>query len=185
MPHPTHCGFFRCDTFVNYVFHWGNYTLPTYNPPGSPKNATIPRYVFNAFPHGNGDGPLSLEASTVEPNILTEISINSATSTELAEMSPEEFFAVVDVSNDNITSDGVKNLLSLAQDPILSVDKRTFLMDKLGFVGTADMVPKLIQLYDNLINKDDLPIKNQIIASSLNLYQRYSLLKQYPQEKAL
>lgn len=56
-PHPTYCGYFRCDTFVNYTFHWGNYTLPTYNPPGENNKPTIPLYVFNAFPQGNNDGP--------------------------------------------------------------------------------------------------------------------------------
>ena len=58
----TSCGYFRCDTFVNYLFHWGNYTLPTYHPPGiNDAVTTLPRLVFNAFPKGNGDGPHAMK----------------------------------------------------------------------------------------------------------------------------
>lgn len=192
-PHPTHCGYFRCDTFVNYVFHWGGYTLPTYNPPKSPHNASIPRYVFNAFPKGNGDGPLAPEltqafnSDVLPPNdkSSTQTSINAIAAEPLVTMSLEEFFNVIDVPPNDITKDGVVNLLKLSKNPTLSPEKRAFLVDKLGFVGTADMIPAFITLYGQLNNDDDFLIKRQVIATSMHIYQRYSMLDQYPQEKKL
>lgn len=188
-PVPTYCGFFRCDTFVNYLFHWGNYTLPTYSPPGIIGIITLPRLVFNAFPLGNGDGPLSLDyiapykSSTAETNELVEVTIRSVTSKQLNVMNPEEFYSFIEVPS--ISNDGIKNLLKLAQDPILTAEKRAFLIDTLGFVGTVDMISDLIELYNKLNDFDDLAIKNQILASSLNLYQRFSFLEQNPHEKDL
>lgn len=174
---PTYCGFYRCDTFVNYVFHWGNYTLPTYSPPGSIEKTTFPYLVYNAFPKGNGDGPKSITSSgtlSQEANKIKEsqeISINTITAKQISVLNPEEFFSVVDVSDNKITYEGANNILNLAQDSTLSLESRIFLMDKLGFVGTIEMIPSLIKIYNNL-DEANIKLKNQIIATTQNIYQR-------------
>ncbi len=184
--HATHCGFFRCDTFVNYLFHWGNYTLPTYSPPGEINTFTIPKMVFNSFPNGNGDGPLSFAPqSLIKTNNQASISINLVTAQQLADMSIEEFVAVVDVSEDKITNTGAKNIFKFSQDPIFNMEKRVFLMDKLGFVGSADIIPSLIELYDTLDDENHIEIKRQLIATTQNLYQRHFELNEDSQEKNL
>jgi len=181
---PTYCGYYRCDTFVNYLFHWGNYTLSTYSPPGEINTLTLPYIVFNLFPSGNGDGPRSItDLKTIFiQNDFT--SINSISAKQLAEMNQEEFAAVVDVSLEKITNIGAHNILMLAQDSTLNVDSRTFLMDKLGFSGTVDMIPKLIELYYKL-DYDDIAVKNQIIATTQNIYQRLFRSGEQSQEKDL
>ena len=184
-PHPTYCGHFRCDTFINYIFNWGSYTLPTYNPPGDITKPTIPKYVFNAFPLGNQDGPLSIEKSAASRAISSnmDISINSIDSSQLNTMSPEEFATIVDIPKNKITKEGINNLFKLITDETLDANKRTFLMDKFGFVATIDMIPSLVKFYFKLNENDELPIKKQLIASLQNIYQRYLMLEQYPNEK--
>lgn len=181
---PTYCGYYRCDTFVNYLFHWGNYTLPTYSPPGEINTTTFPYIVFNLFPSGNGDGPRAIAGLKTLSTHNDFTSINSINAKQLAEMTPEEFAAVVDVSLDKITNIGANNILMLAQDSTLNVDSRTFLMDKLGFVGTIDMIPKLIDLYYKL-DYDDIAVKNQIIATTQNIHQRLFKSGEQSQKKNL
>jgi len=170
-PKPTYCGYFRCDTFVNYVFHWGNYSLPTYSPPGSIETVTFPYLVFNAFPKGNGDGPRAINSMKTTVQKRTDILINNITAEQLSAMSEEEFVSVVDVSNEKINQEGIENIFNLTLKSTLSLESRVFLMDKLGFVGTLDTIPKLIKLYKNL-NVVDIELKNQIIATTQNIRQR-------------
>lgn len=181
---PTYCGYFRCDTFVNYLFHWGNYNLPTYSPPGEVNTLTFPYIVFNAFPYGNGDGPKSITSPKISSTQKATTSINSITAKQIAELSQEEFITVVDVSLDKISNEGANNILILSQDPILNVDSRMFLMDKLGFVGTRDMIPKLIDLYYKL-GYEDFAVKNQIIPTIQNIHQRVFTLGEESHEKEL
>jgi hypothetical protein len=47
------CGKFRCDTFVNYLYHVGGYDLPTYN-----SALTVPVRVFNSLPLGVDNQPV-------------------------------------------------------------------------------------------------------------------------------
>ncbi len=42
------CAQFRCDTFINYIFHYGGVLLPSYN-------ASIPLITWRAFPYANND----------------------------------------------------------------------------------------------------------------------------------
>lgn len=183
--HTTYCGFFRCDTFVNWVFFWGGYQLPTYSPEGQIERATFPYMVFNAFPNGNGDGPRSIDVSTTLASNSPIYSINSITTEEIKGLSYEDFIAVVDIPENKITSKGANNILAFSQDLSLNLDKRTFLMDKLGFVGNLNMIPELITLYRTL-DIENTPEKNQIIATLQNIYQRHlTLLDQSPNKNIL
>lgn len=186
--HATQCGFFRCDTFVNYVFKSGGYRLPTYNPPGKTKVLTMPKLVFSAFPNGNGDGPRALE-SFIAPyksadSTQTLPSINSITATQLAALTSDDFVSVVDVSAEKITGNGINHLFLLAQNSLLSSEQRVFIIDKMGFVGTPDTLADLIKWYDKLDDHEDASIKSQIIASTQNLYQRHVVNGKHPEEKA-
>lgn len=185
VPHPTYCGHFRCDTFVNYTFNWGSYTLPTYNPPGEIKKHTIPQYVFNAFPKGNQDGPYSMSKPnlTTTQSSNTDISINKIDAMQLNGLSSEEFSRIVDVPKNKITKEGVINLFKLITDSSLDIYKRTFLMDKFGFVASTDMISNLVNLYFKLKLNNEIPLKKQLIISLQNIYQRYFMLDKYPEKK--
>jgi hypothetical protein len=43
------CGTFRCDTYVNYLYHKAGYDLPTY------ESVTLPILVFNSLPYRSFD----------------------------------------------------------------------------------------------------------------------------------
>jgi hypothetical protein len=102
---------------------------------------------------------------------ILDISINNVTADQISAMTQEECVSVVDVSNDKINQEGVENIFKLTLNSTLSMDTRVFLMDKLGFVGTLNTIPKLIKLYKKL-EVADIELKNQIIATTQNTHQR-------------
>ena len=121
---PTRCAVFRCDTFINYLFHEAGYTLPTY------RGITLPRLVFKAFPkiHENG-----LAASTT---------------------SFEVFRANFDLPPENTTPKTLQTTWKLAQMPRLALKERLFLLDYLGLNGTPELIPDLIAFYNKQTHAD-------------------------------
>lgn len=153
---PSYCGFFRCDTFVNYVFSAGGYLLPTYTPSGA-DSGTTPRLVFNAFPYGNGDGPYSM--SSVKNSIKKNLT-NQTSSKNFHQYS----------SRDNLKK--IKKDLNIAKNELVNPQKRILIIDKLGFTAQKNHIPEMIRIYQQtpLAN---IEIKKQILSSTQNLYQRY------------
>ncbi|WP_147292335.1 hypothetical protein [Legionella hackeliae] len=47
------------------------------------------------------------------------------------------------------------------------------------------MIPNLIDFYSKPNSNDELPIKNQMLASLQNIYQGFLMLEQYPSKKKL
>lgn len=161
----TSCGYFRCDTFVNYLFHWGNYTLPTYNPPGiNDAVTTLPRLVFQAFPKGNEDGPHSMKLKPSVQNTATE-TINTLSSQHLSESPIEEFISIIDKTNKN----EINLLLPLAQDKTFDDDKRTYLFDTLGFTLDINAISSLLIAYQDETNAS---VRKQLLATIQNIRQR-------------
>lgn len=186
--HPTHCGYFRCDTFINYIFHTGGYNLKTYTSSSeSFGKPTYPKLVFESFPKGNGDGPYasqSLTRSTMDAG-ADNVSVNDLSLVEIQALNLEEFTKSVDIPQSLLEESGVKNILRFAKSNRLSIEKRTLLMDKLGFAGSVSQIPAVIQLYEQLNDNEEAMLKHQIIASTQNLYQRHDLISKHPKEKAL
>jgi hypothetical protein len=161
-PMPTQCGVFRCDTFINYIYHEGGYTLPTYSPPGKAVVPTLPKLVFKAFPLGNGDGPY---AYSPKADTVPQSSIRSLSTAALVALSPEQFMAFVD--SPEVSTPDAPVLLALAQSSTLSPDARRFVVDKLGFIGNSSTLAELMALYPSV----DASIQEQILVSTQNLYQ--------------
>lgn len=183
---PYTCPKFRCDTFVNYLYWWGGYTLPTYSPPESqyPEN-TLPRMVFNLFP--NFRNPTALSTFNVvipkAPKTTYTNTINEITEKQLYNMPFLEFTHAVDLPSGLLTKNGIDNILKFADDSNLSDEKRLFLLDKLGFVSSPDMLSKLIELYYK--NQDNPELAHMILRDTQDIYQEEKLLVNYPEEKQL
>ncbi|MBA3535407.1 MAG: hypothetical protein H0T84_02175 [Tatlockia sp.] len=176
---PTHCAVFRCDTFVSYVFHVAGYDLPTYN------SFTLPVTVFSAFPKGHGDGPLAQNSQLLAKQVgamSSSLSINKVESAQLAEMDFEEFMAIIDLPVKKATKETLDKAWKFAQDPVLGAEKQTIIVDYLGLAGTVDFIPKFIDLYSKIDNEE---LKSMLIRSTFTLHQKYSWLKDYPQERAM
>lgn len=125
---PFTCPKFRCDTFVNYLYWWGGYTLPTFSPPESqyPEN-TLPKIVFNLFPYFRAPGnylAFSLVTPDIPESLLHTENINEITEERLSNMSFFEFVHAVDLPIGLITKDGIDNILKFADDPNLSNEKK-------------------------------------------------------------
>ena len=179
---PTKCAKFRCDTFVSYLYRWGGYTLPTYNPPTIiGLNPTFPRRVFNLFPYFRERGVNLRKLLTEEPLPKPSYTINDITEEQMYNIPFIEFTQAIDLPKKSLTKNGVDNILKFAGDPHLSDEKRVFLLDKLGFVCTVDMVPKLIELYYK--NQENRGLAHMIIRDTQDLYQQEKLLADYPLEK--
>ncbi|MDF1827241.1 MAG: hypothetical protein P1U39_03080 [Legionellaceae bacterium] len=177
---PTSCGYFRCDTFVNHVFHAGGYPLPTYNPSGPDVVvSTLPRLVFKAFPYLNSQEN-SLDAASVEQN-QARLSLQTIdfTSSEAFIMMPfEQFVSIVDAAtHDKLYS---QYFLSLAQDQKLDTQKRQYLLDVLGFVGDVSSIAELVNIYHQ---EHDVAIKTQVLATLQNIRQRLLEPEHYDLEK--
>jgi hypothetical protein len=153
---PSYCGFFRCDTFVNYVFSAGGYFLPTYTPSGA-DSGTTPRLVFNTFPYGNGDGPYSMSyiknTNDKKPNNQTSIKEIYKHSTS---------YNLKKITND----------LIFAKNELIDPQKRIMKIDKLGFTAQKTHIPEMIKIYQ-LTLPENIEIKRQVLSSTQNLYQRY------------
>ena len=164
-PQATYCGKFRCDTFINYIFHWGGYNLPNYSPPGENNSFVTPKRVFMAFPLGNGDGPHALQCGSSQKKIdsLNQLSIH-----QLNKMPMHDFHHFV---NNQDKSDLNSNL-ELARNELLDQKKRTLIIDKLGFTANKNHILDLVEIYKKE-NLQNIEIKQQILSSTQNLYQRH------------
>lgn len=175
---PSLCPKFRCDTFVNYLYAWGGYQLPTYNPPGRADRSTIPLYVFNAFPAYRpiNYAPLITEVSPTIP--LRVYSINSATIEELEALTMQEFQQSVDLPLQEISKKGQENIFNYSDNPKLNRQKRLFLLDKLSFIVSPSMLPQLIERFGNYAEDEEL--SSMIIQITQDLYQENQLLLKQP-----
>ena len=165
----TSCGYFRCDTFVNYLFNWGGYRLPTYNPPGpNVIVSTLPRLVFKVFPYSNEGARVS--GASDYPENRTEQALQSpdfTSSQDFIAMPLEAFVAIIDASTRNIEHS--QYFLKLAQDKQLDDRKREYLFDVLGFIADTSAIPDLIDSYKN---EQNASIKKQLLATIQNIRQR-------------
>ncbi len=172
---PTHCGVFRCDTFVNYVFHMAGYDLPTYN------SFTLPVTVFSAFPKGHEDGPLAQNPESFSKSqVKSSLSFSKLEATDLAQMNFEEFMATIDKPAASLTKETIDKAWDFAKNPILGAEKQTLIVDYLGLRGTVDLIPQFINEYAKVENDE---LKSMLLRSTFTLYQKYSWLKNYPQER--
>ncbi|MCH9756667.1 MAG: hypothetical protein K0U37_05720 [Gammaproteobacteria bacterium] len=121
---PTRCAVFRCDTFINYLFHYAGYTLPTYH------GKTLPRLVFKAFPKTHGDG-----------NITPDLTLDN-------------FKKTFDLPKAETTTQTIQNTWRLAQNPNLTHEKRLFLLDYLGLNGSPELITAFINYYKNQTNQN-------------------------------
>ncbi|MBA2656147.1 MAG: hypothetical protein H0U70_04090 [Tatlockia sp.] len=171
---PTRCAIFRCDTFVNHVFHTAGYDLSTYN------GFTLPVTVFGIFPKGHADGPYARFASQMP--ITSQTSINLVKAKQLDQMSSEEFIATVDLPKQKTTPNTISKTWNLAKNLSLNEEKRIYLVDYLGLAGTVDLIPQFISEYAKTTNQ---ALKSMLIRSTFTLEQKFSWLKDYPNEKEL
>ncbi|MDF1646027.1 MAG: hypothetical protein P1U61_03460 [Legionellaceae bacterium] len=114
---PNKCAVFRCDTFINYLFHYAGYTLPTY------RGKTLPRLVFKAFPKTHDDGATNIDLPF------------------------EQFKLTFDLPTQQTTPQTIKKTWQLAQNPSLSLKKRIFLIDYLGLNGSPGLIHDFIDDY--------------------------------------
>lgn len=171
---PTHCAVFRCDTFINYVFHAAGYDLPTYN------SFTLPVTVFSSFPKGHGDGPLAKSLLANNPQ-FSPSSINHLNAKQLAEMNYDEFLATIDLPANKLTQEIIDKTWNFANDSSLGAEKQTLIIDYLGLVGSVDLIPKFIDFYSKV---DNVELKSMLLRSTFTLHQKFSWLKNHPQERA-
>ncbi len=116
---PIRCAVFRCDTFVNHIFHAAGHNLATYS------GVTVPLRVFYQFPKAHHDNK------------------------ELTQAMPlNTFKAQVDLPKEKTTPASIHRLWALAKNPHLSLDKRLFLLDYLGLNGTPDLIDAFIEYHD-------------------------------------
>lgn len=167
---PFTCPKFRCDTFVNYIYWWGGYKLPTYSPPGTIDNPSLPVYVFRAFPYFR---------QQIHANLPTDNPVVA----ELSLLSLEEFYKAVDLPEKELTPKGINNILIYSKDINLSYDKRLFLLDKLSFVVSPSMLEQLIALYEQYSSDENL--SHQVLVSTQSLYQQNDQLKHLPKKRTL
>jgi hypothetical protein len=121
---PTRCAVFRCDTFINYLFHEAGYTLPTYH------GTTLPRLVFKAFPKTHE-----------QDNIARNTSF-------------EAFKTAFDLPPEKTTPQTLEATWKLAQSPKLALEKQLFLLDYLGLNGAPDLITDLIDFYQKQSQPD-------------------------------
>ncbi len=121
---PTRCAVFRCDTFINYLFHYAGFTLPTYH------GKTLPRLVFNAFPKTHDVHAIS-----------TDLSL-------------ETFKKNFDLPKNKTTSQTIQNTWALAKNPSLRHEKRLFLLDYLGLNGSPELITAFITFYQKQTHPD-------------------------------
>lgn len=149
----TQCAYFRCDTFISYIFHQGGYKLPTYHAPGiNISVATLPKLVFEAFPHGNEDGPRAMKSMSAQ---------------YLSALPLDDFIIFVDSSLQ--AEKAVFTLLELTKNDALSLEKQVYLFDTIGFIGDVTILSDLIELYHI---KTSPQVQKQLLATIQNIRQR-------------
>ncbi|MFT4059042.1 MAG: hypothetical protein QM652_05780 [Legionella sp.] len=158
-------GQFRCDTFMIYTYSVGNYSVLK-------SGAALPKNVFASFPLGNGDGPQAFDNIQVTPDVLpdTQSSLNTLSPTELNNLSLENFILVID-NHDNAKAPNIANKIweIYVHYQIEDVDKKTFLLDYLGGVGSANLLPEVIKEYHQSTNLD---IKHALLSLTQVIYSR-------------
>jgi hypothetical protein len=161
---PTRCAVFRCDTFINYLFHYAGHTLPTY------RGTTLPRLVFNAFPkaHNNDDDGLKsfktkfdLPAYQITPDSIQ-------TTWELAQnpnLSHHKRLFLLDYLGLNGSPELMQALIQYHKTQVnpnikSMLIRSTFTLYQTHFLGKPH--PALQQFYQTLLNTPlqakDLPI---------------------------
>jgi hypothetical protein len=189
------CGFYRCDTFVSYIFHtFGDDSL-SYNE----GEAITPAIIWKKINYSSNKSfkynpesasfKKALEFSEkYEKSFKNKSklpSINSVTEEELKNMTPEDFMVVVDVKESEIKNKTVKNLLLFSKRKILDSGKRLLLIDTIGFVGTPEMIPELIDMYKsdlNLNEQETLMLKKQILVTIQHISQNHLFNGKHPSE---
>lgn len=158
-------GQFRCDTFMIYVYSVGNYSVLR-------SGAALPKNVFASFPFGNGDGPQAFDNLQVTPDALPYIqsSLNTFSPTDLNNLSLENFISVID-NPDNAKAPNIANKIweIYLTYQIEDVDKKTFLLDYLGGVGSSNLLPEVIKEYYQSTNLD---IKHALLSLTQVIYSR-------------
>jgi hypothetical protein len=183
---PFTCPKFRCDTFVNYLYWWGGYSLPTYSDSGSIPRDTLPRSVFKSFPTYRNENYKRVDLyndTLYQVPFRDELNINNASIEELNDMSFTQFIKAVDLAHETITRESIYKILDYSDNPILSKEKRLFLLDKLGFIARIDMLPKLIDMYYKYEQDED--ISHMILIDTQDIYQNKNWLISYPKERKL
>jgi hypothetical protein len=171
---PMTCPVFRCDTFVNYLYWWGGYKLPTYNPPGDDiYNSTLPSLVFNAFPYYRKE---TVSSSFIIPRVPF---IHNITNEEIQEMDFKDLLNLI--SGNNFSQLNLENLFELVQNKAISKDKRILLLDKIGFISKPNTLPRLIALYYDV--KDDVEISDMVLRDTQIIYQENKNLKDFQNER--
>lgn len=122
---PIRCAVFRCDTFVNHIFHTAGHDLPTYN------GITLPLRVFYAFPKANHDYHQNIQ-----------------------DLSFDKFKQEVDLPQNQTTPESIHHLWKLVKNPYLPHNKRIFLLDYLGLNGTPDLIDAFIDYYQEQTHPD-------------------------------
>ncbi|MGC1181355.1 hypothetical protein [Legionella sp.] len=164
-------GQFRCDTFLIYAYTVGNYSVLK-------SGAALPKNVFASFPYGNGDGPQAFDNLPLTPDTLpvTQSSLNTLSPTDLNNLSLENFISVID-NPDNATTSNIGNKIwdIYVNYQIEDVNKKTFLLDYLGGVGSANLLPEVIKEYNQSTNLD---IKHALLSLTQTIYSREHLLQE-------
>jgi len=166
------CSKFRCDTFINFIYGFNGYKLPTYDNINS-----LPRSLFLSFPRGNGDGPLArrllpLRAIQHPSNTKTSLPVafeNSNTKT-LNTLSIKTFRAIVDqFVNTPTVLQHEKILLQQAISSKLDSSKRAYLLDYIGSLGNGSEIYTLIEQY---AKGTDQTTQKALLYTLQDLYQR-------------
>ncbi len=169
----TSCAIFRCDTFVYYIFNAGAGCKLIKD-----SDVMLPNTIYNAFPNSNGDLNLSKRQNKIVPSIQLSV----LTAQKLSDMSLDDFMQIINAPIDKITNEEINDTWKFSQDYSLSSEKRTLLVDKLGFIGRADMLSDFVDKYSKM---NDSKVKSMLLRSTLTVYQKYSELENYPKEKEI
>jgi hypothetical protein len=168
---PLQCAKFRCDTFVNYVYHIAGYDLPTY----TGFWPSLPRTVFMQFPFENGNKSYSYNISQINPRIKKPKKIKKIT--------PENVIAVLESTAGSIPDrDRIKQIWEIAQNTDLETEKRLYLIDYLSIRGTVDLIPEFIRAY---FKEENLEIKSKLLQSTEGLYQKHIKDSEDSKEKTI
>jgi hypothetical protein len=169
---PLQCAKFRCDTFVNYVYHAAGYDLPTY----TGRLPTLPLTVFRAFPWGNGDGPYAY-------NNNRQIMPVTQKQKKIEKITPANVIAVLEAQgNNDLDKDTMKEFWVLAQNTDLETEKRLYLIDYLGTQGAVDLIPEFINTY---FKEENIEIKSKLLRSTQGLYQKHIKDDEHSKEKTI
>lgn len=159
-------GQFRCDTYIYYLYLSAGYHFPI-------GQSLLPMAIFRAFPYGNGDGPHARTPLPESKEKPSSVSFDSSAPEALADMPLNDFYSLVDTVEKDDAKQNAKHLLELAKlSQPLSTKRRVFLIDKLSFLGEADLIPELISLYFETVKEHLSGLSDQILSTIQLIYQR-------------